>query len=266
MQRRWAAIYLAFFLVMAASAYSVMAVAEEPAMDIEGDTYQQGDTLEAEGTTYTVAEVGDGEGTVEYNTTETQQTEFANNSVVEYGGGEYNVTVESAEEPDSFTLTEEFDVESILQNDSQVDNQTYEREDGTEFVRYKDGSTEPLDEYLPEPNQEQFSTGDSIEHDGTTKTVDSVSASGAVLTWEETTTVSIGMEEGDVVEIGGTEYVATFPDDSTVLLSTDIEGYEQVSENREYFDKRISGLNYVILFSLGAGFLLAATALMPRRE
>jgi hypothetical protein len=93
-----------------------------------------------------------------------------------------------------------------------------------------------------------------------------VSSGEAVLTWEETATESIGLEEGDVVEIGGTEYVATFPDDSTVLLSTDVEGYEQVTDNREYFDQRISGLNYVMIFSLAAGFLLAATAFMPRRE
>ncbi|QLD85729.1 hypothetical protein HWV23_08320 [Natronomonas halophila] len=266
MQRRWAAIYLAFFLVMAGSAYSVMAVAEEPAMDIEGDTYQQGDTLEANGTTYTVAELGEGEASLAYNTTVEQETTFANNSVVEYGGDQYNVTVESGEEPNSFTLTQEFDVGAILQNDSRVDNQTYQREDGTEFVRYENGTTQPLDEYLPDPDQEQFSVGDSIEHGGTTKTVQSVSSSEAVLTWEETTAESIGLEEGGVVTVGGTEYVATFPDNSTVLLSTDVEGYEQVSEDREYFQERTSGLMYVVIFSVGAGFLLAAMALMPRRE
>lgn len=266
MQRRWAAIYLAFFLVMAGSAYSVMAVAEEPAMDIEGDTYQAGDSFEVNGTTYTVSEIADGEGTVEYNTTQGQQTAFENNSVVEYQGDEYNVTIESAEEPDSFTLTQEFDVEAILQNDSQVDNQTYEREDGTQFVRYENGTTQTVDEYLPEPNREQFSVGDSIEHANTTKTVDSVSASEAVLTWEEETTASVSFEEGDVVEIGGTQYVTTFPDNETVLLSEDTEGYEQVVENREHFDQRISGLNYVMIFSLAAAFILAAAAFMPRRE
>ncbi|WP_336136618.1 hypothetical protein [Natronomonas amylolytica] len=266
MQRRWAAIYLAFFLVMAASAYSVMAVAEEPAIDIEGDTYQQGDTLEANGTTYTATEVGGSEATFEYDTTQQQQTTFANNSVVEYGGDEYNVTIESAGEPDSFTLTEELDVESILQNDSRVDNQTYEREDGTEFVRYEDGTTQPLDEYLPEPDREQFSTGDSIDHANITKTVDSVSSSEAVLTWEETTTESIGAEEGENATVGGTQYVATFPENGTVMLSTDIEGYQQTVDDREYFHQRLSGLNYVIIFSLAAGFILAAAAFMPRRE
>lgn len=266
MQRRWAAIYLAFFLVMAGSAYTVMAVAEEPAINIEGDTYQAGDSFEVDGTTYTVSEIAEGEGTVEYNTTEGQETAFGNNSVVEYQGDAYNVTIESAEEPDSFTLTQEFDVEAILQNDSQVDNQTYTREDGTEFVRYENGTTQPLDEYLPEPNQEAFSVGDSIEHAGTTKTVDTVSSSEAVLTWEETTTASIGLEEGGVVEIGGTQYVATFPNNETVLLSQDVEGYEQVADNREYFDERISGINYVMIFSLAAAFILVAAAFMPRRE
>jgi hypothetical protein len=266
MQRRWAAIYLAFFLVMAASAYSVMAVAEEPAIDIEGDTYQQGDTLEANGTTFTAAEVGGSEATFEYDTTQEQQTTFANNSVVEYGGDQYNVTIEPGEEPQSFTLTEEFDVGSILQNDSRVDNQTYEREDGTEFVRYENGTTQPLEEYLPEPNQERFSVGDSIEHANTTKSVDSVSSSEAVLTWSVETTESIGVAEGENATIGGTKYVATFPENGTVMLSTDIGGYQQTIDNRQYFQQRLSGLMYVVLFSVGAGFLLAAMAFMPRRE
>lgn len=55
MQRRVAAIYFVFFLVMGASAYSVIAVAEEPAVDLEGDAYGQGDTFAVDGREYVVA-------------------------------------------------------------------------------------------------------------------------------------------------------------------------------------------------------------------
>lgn len=54
MQRRVAAIYLVFFIVMGASAYSVIAVAEQPAVDIPGQEYENGSTFTAGGTEYTV--------------------------------------------------------------------------------------------------------------------------------------------------------------------------------------------------------------------
>jgi hypothetical protein len=60
MQRRVAAIYLVFFLVMGASAYSVIAVAEQPAVDLEGESYAQGDTLTVDGRQYTVSELSTG--------------------------------------------------------------------------------------------------------------------------------------------------------------------------------------------------------------
>jgi sorbitol-specific phosphotransferase system component IIA len=265
MQRRWAAIYIVFFLVMAASAYSVMALAEEPSINIQGDTFSEGDTLEAGGVTYTFAEVAESEGSIEFEEQAQQDQTFANNSVIEYRDGEYNVTIASGEEPDSFTLTEEFDVESRLQNDTSVENSTFTRDDGTEMVVYRNGTTQPLSEYLPEPNRETFTVGDTIEHDGVSKTVDSVSPSGATVTWEESTSQSISLEEGDVVDVGGTEYVVTFVEADTVMLSTDIDEYRTIQENREGFQQRMSGLLYVVIFSLTAGFLVAGMAFLPRR-
>ena len=41
MQRRVAAIYLVFFVVMGASAYSVIAMAEQPAVDVPGQEYEK---------------------------------------------------------------------------------------------------------------------------------------------------------------------------------------------------------------------------------
>lgn len=54
MQRRVAAIYLIFFVVMGASAYSVIAVADQPAVEIPGQEYENGSTFTAGGTEYTV--------------------------------------------------------------------------------------------------------------------------------------------------------------------------------------------------------------------
>jgi len=57
MQRRVAAVYFVFFLVMGASAYSVIAVAEQPAVDLEGESYAQGDAFAVDDREYTVAEL-----------------------------------------------------------------------------------------------------------------------------------------------------------------------------------------------------------------
>ena len=266
MQRRWAAIYLAFFLVMAVSAYSVLAVAEEPGVTIDGETCSEGDTVEIDGVTYTFSEVADRDGSIESEGVSEQQTVFENGSSVEYRDGEYAVEIESGEEPDAFELIEQFDVESILENDDAVENETITREDGNEYVVYReDGSTQLLSEYLPEPDREQFSVGSSIEHDNATKTVESVTSDEVTLVWEAEDTQTIDINEGKIVELGGTEYVMTFVDDNTVMLSTDVDGYDAMTENRNYFEQRLSGLVYVIIFSLGAGFLVGALAFLPRR-
>ena len=264
MQRRWAAICLAFFLVTAAGAYGVQAIAQEPELEMEGETYQDNDTFERNGTTYTV-QVDGGTGSLVYNETINEEDSWENNSAVEYEGGEYNVTIEPAENPTRFGLTEMFDVESILQNDSEVDNKTYTAEDGTEFVRYRDGSTEPLEEYLPDPNQVVFSEGETVEHANESKTVDNVTTESVALTWETEEEQSETLAHGENVTIDNRTYVATFPDEQTVVLSEDVRSYQEQVGHQEYFQQRLSGLNYVILFSMFSAFLIAALAFLPRR-
>lgn len=264
MQRRWAAVCLAFFLVTAAGAYGSMALAEGPELDVEGDTYQNDETFDEGGTTYTVA-VSEGSGELVYTETVSNEASWDDGSVVEYRGGEYNVTIDTAADPSGFALVEEFDVEAILQDDPEVENQTYTAEDGSEFVRYRDGSTEPLEEYLPEPEREAFDEGDTVEHDGFSKTVGNVTNESVTLTWtaEEENTESLA--DGENVTVGDQTYVATFPSADTVLLSEDVAGYQEYAADTEYYQQRLSGLNYVVIFSLIAGFILTMTAFLPRR-
>lgn len=245
---------------MAGSAYTVMAVAEEPTVDVEGDSFQENDTLNVDGTTYVFTG-----SEFEYEVTREQESSWDDGSTVEYDDGEYTVAVENESDPSRFGLREEFDVEGILQNDSEVENQTYEGEDGTVFVRYRDGETQPLEEYLPDPDVQVFAEGDTLEHDGQTKTVDNVSQESVTLVWEEQATETAGAEEGEVFELGDQEYVAHYPEEGTVVLSEDVEGYQQQADNQKFFQQRLSGLMYVVLFSLATSFLLAALAFIPRR-
>jgi hypothetical protein len=64
MQRRVATIYFVFFLVMGASAYSVIALADAPQMELSGEELAQGDSLEVAGETYTVSTIEAEEGSV----------------------------------------------------------------------------------------------------------------------------------------------------------------------------------------------------------
>lgn len=57
MQRRAAAAYLVFFLILAASAVAVLTVAEEPGIDIDGMTYGTGDVVGVGDRTYTVGQL-----------------------------------------------------------------------------------------------------------------------------------------------------------------------------------------------------------------
>lgn len=265
MQRRWAAICIAFFLVTATGAYAVMAVAEEPPVEVQGQSYEAGDTIQENGTTYLVNHTGDGAWQLEYSQTVVEETTFDNNTAVEYGNGSYNVSIESGDDPSSFTLVEEFDVTAILENDSAVENRTYTADDGTEFVRYRNGTTQPLEEYLPTPERETFAEGDTIQHSNASKTVENVTSSQAVLVLETQSNETIALAAGETVTVGDTSYATLSTGESQVELTSDVEGFNQELAAQERFQERLSGLSYVVIFSLVTGFLLVAFAFLPRR-
>lgn len=62
MQRRAAAVYFVLFVVVGAGAYGFLGIMSEPAVQLDGPTYGQGDEFSVDGVTYTVSSVGDGEG------------------------------------------------------------------------------------------------------------------------------------------------------------------------------------------------------------
>ena len=105
-----------------------------------------------------------------------------------------------------------------------------------------------------------------MTHDNETKTVANVTSEEVVLTWETETEQSVALEEGETFTVDDTEYIATFPDNETVVLSTDLEGYDSYEQSVEYHQERTSGLLYVVIFSLGSSFLLAALAFLPHRD
>jgi hypothetical protein len=284
MQRRVAAIYFVFFLVMGASAYSVIAVAEAPSVEVPGDTYSQGDSFTVNGQQYTVTQAkleqssgGGGHGggggssyagTLSYTNQSFRFTAtLANNSNVTYQNDTYQVLVDNSS--NSFTLRQSFNVSSILKNDSAVYNTTTTI-DGERYVTYRENDTNrPLSEYLPEPQSHQFSTGDTMQYQGNETTVASVSPSEATLEWTGTNQQSVELAEGSNVTLSGTQYFAHFSGGNGSVEVTIAQSqqtyptYQNEIAKQDYFHERINGLWGIVILAGLAAALIVMFAMMP---
>jgi len=283
MQRRAVAVYVAFFLLVGSAAGVLVATAQTPGISFENPDHElsSGDSFEVNGTEYTLAgiteteEGGDhgGEGqrtitaTVERNRTTERSASWANGSTVSVDGQEWTVRV-SGEDPDSVTLVEVLDRTAILENDPNADNETVER-DGEAFVVVTDDAGDPQlvtpEEYFPAPEDRSYAVGDELTYEDRTVTVDSVTADGAVVVWTDTETVTTEITQNSRVTIGDTEYVAHFPDSSSVTLSTDFESFEAQREAIDRHGTNSDGLWRVTIVSLLSSGLLLAMAFMPSR-
>lgn len=284
MQRRAVAVYVAFFLLVGSATGVIVTTAQTPGISFENPDHDlsSGDTFEVDGDEYAVAEIseteadggghgGGGEstivGTVERNRTTEQSESWSNGSTVEVGGDEWDVRIEG-ENASSFALVEVLDRAAILEEDPDADNETIER-DGEEFVAVDDGEGAtrlvPADEYFPAPEERSYAVGDEFEYDDRAVTVDAVSADAATLVWTGTETVSIEVEQDSQVTIGDTEFVAHYPDGSTLVLSTDFESYEAQLAEIERHETNSDGLWRVMIVSLLSSGLFLAMAYMPSR-
>ncbi|MFC7140651.1 hypothetical protein ACFQMA_12560 [Halosimplex aquaticum] len=166
MQRRAAAIYFVFFLVIGAGAYGLIQTAEEPTITMEGDAYTAGDTVTLNDRQFTVASADTGSGELSWvnesavisttidNGSEVpvtdvrwedqsarQEQTFEAGSTVQYNGSEYQVSIN--ESAGAFTLTQT--------GDASV-NETY-------------------------------AVGDTVNYQGNEATVTSVTSNAATIVW-----------------------------------------------------------------------------------
>lgn len=280
MQRRAATLYFVFFIVMAASAYSVIAVADQPTVELDGDTYENGSQFTLDGREYTVTEAalesGEGEssyaGTIAWTNESAQYSAtLGNNSTIDYQDGTSRLLVENASDPTTFTLRQEFNVSARLAEDPDVENRTYTSDDGTEFVRYRNGSTQPLDEYLPEPETVEVSEGDEFAYDGNTTTVSNVSASEVTLVWTGERDESVSFGQAENITLAGTEYFAHFSGSDAAVQITlapadDVyPSYERQVARQDYFQERMNGLWGVVILAGTVATLIVGLAMLPNK-
>ncbi len=288
MQRKAVAAYTLFFIVMAVSAYSVIAVASPPPVDIEGETYAEGTAFTKAGVQHNVSEIavpessgeggghgGGGEaslsGDVTYVVPDATLSETVDNgSEVTFRGGTYLLEVANGTDGRVVVLTEQFDVESRLGADDAVYNTTVESE-GETFVRYRaNDSLVPLEEYLPEPTVERFATDDSVRITFDEEPVDArvveITAGSVTFEWTGAKEFERSLSEGENVTLAdGEVYLVHFPNDEEVTLSQDFRGYADSQSQIDTFVERRNGLWGVSIISGLAAVLLLGLAYMPVR-
>jgi hypothetical protein len=188
------------------------------------------------------------------------------------GGDAYNVSTQTVSN-ESLTFRESFNVSAILQEDPGVENET-ESINETSHVVYANDSIQPLAEYLPDPETKNFTEGDTLGYDipggsytYVDVTVDDVDADRVLLSWRGPVTHEVSMNHGANVTLGPDEqlYVAHFPDNGTVELTSDVGDYQSQLALQESNKNRTDGLwGIVIISGLGGVFLMGA-AYLPSR-
>lgn len=285
MQRRAAAAYIAFFLVIAAGSYAFIATADAPAITISGDDVreiQAGDTVTVDGRTYTVASV-----------TAEQQEGGGHGG----GGGGLSYTITFEWTNDSARYTETWAANSTIEFENQtrrvlVDNGTDRfdlrwepterfRPAWSDGVQYIDSDPDqggrqdvPVTTYIENSSNEsiqpiRFSETDSFERNGNRTTIASVSNTSVVLEWTAPRTNSMSAANNQNISLNEQPYVVHFKNNDTVLLGEGDDAQKRLHEAIETnhrFHERINGVWGVTIGSGSTLVLLIGLAFLPRKE
>jgi hypothetical protein len=286
MQRRAAAVYAAFFVLVAAASYGMIATAESPEVTLENAQYElsQGDEFTVGGQSYTVSSIdaslqGGGHGSaaslvrsgeVQWTNESARYTRtWENGSTITYDGEEWAVGVPNASGRTELRLVEAIDRQAILRNDTAADNETITR-DGQEFVVVTEADSDtsrlvPADDYFSDPAVRTFAEGDTVPLGGNETTLATVDADGGTLEWfaPRTTTASVG--DASNVTLSGETYFAMYPDNSTLLLAPNADEYRDERARIDTFNRHKNGLWGVTAVGLGTAILLIGLAYMPSR-
>ncbi len=287
MQRRAAAIYVAFFIVLGAASYSVIATATAPTVEFDNPDHRlsQGDQFSVDDRQYTASSIsaeasggGGGHGGGGASVTRSGELSWTNdtarytqtwehNATVTYQNETYRVLVEDADDPASFQLIEQINRTAILQEDSAVEGETV-TVNGTEYVvrQDDDGRTlTPTSEYFPTPGSTNYAEGDSLRFQGNTTTVAGVTGEGATLAWTAPRTNTVGVDNEANVTVNGQQYFAYFPDNSTLVLESDYGVYQRQTNEMDTYHEHVNGLWGVSIVSFSTAIVLLGMAYMPSR-
>lgn len=288
MQRRAAAIYVAFFLVVGAASYSLIATAEAPTIGFENPEHslEQGDTFTIDGQQYTATEVkteeeesgggghgGGGGTTIVHSATFAWTNQSAlytetwdNGSTVTYEDDEWDVVIPNESDPSSFTLRESIDRAGILANDTNADNETVTR-NGQEFVIVTENGSStlvPASEYFPTPERQEFSESQTLDYNGNETRID-VATEAVTLSWNAPRQNTVNAGNHANVTLGGQTYLTHFSSNTSVVLTQDFEGFNAQNEDIDSFHEQENGLWGITILSGASIVFLIGLAFLPSR-
>ncbi|MBX0324269.1 hypothetical protein EGH21_14625 [Halomicroarcula sp. F13] len=285
MQRRAAAAYFAFFLVVSVAAYTYIGVAESqrPEVELEANGLSNDSTFSVDGTTYTVSNIhmsggggghGGGGGSMVADLSWTNESwqysgTLENGSTTSINNQTWLVTTDN--ESSTVTYTEQLNATQLAAEDPAVED-SLATQNGTQYVVYEDnGTLRPVSEWLPEPETRTYQQSETIPYQSDSgvqqTTLSQVTASSATVTWIAPRNRTVELTEGGNLTLQGQQYFAHFPDHSTVqVVSVDeYQTYQEQLGQQDYFHERKNGLWGVSILSGIAAVLMLGMAYLPTR-
>lgn len=178
MQRRAAAIYAGFFVLVALGAYAFVGIAEQPTVSLSGDEYAAGATLDVGDRTYTVEGV-DAEGN-------TGTLSWSNESAVFTANFENDTTVSP--------LEVQWDGQRARWSSTLADGSTFAYENGTYRVETNTSAEPPTATLTHVENasvNESVAVGDTLAYQNNETTVTAIDTDGVTLSWAEPYLVAV---------------------------------------------------------------------------
>ncbi|MDS0278767.1 hypothetical protein NDI85_13260 [Halomicroarcula sp. S1AR25-4] len=288
MQRRAAAAYFAFFLVVSVAAYAYIGVAESqrPEVSLEANANLTNDTtFTVDGTTYTASNIhmssggggghgGGGGGSMVADLSWTNDSwqysgTVENGSTTSIDNTTYQVT--TSNESNTVTFTEQLNASQLAIEDPAVED-SLATQNGTQYVVYEEnGTLQPVSEWLPEPETRTYQQSETIPYQSDSgvqqTTLSQVSTDSATVTWVAPRDRTVELTEGGNVTLQGQQYFAHFPNhDSVQLVSVDeYPTYQEQLDSQEYFHERKNGLWGVSILAGIAAVLMLGMAYLPTR-
>lgn len=268
MQRRAAAAYAVFLLVIALGAYAVIGVASPPTVAIEDadHTVADGGTFTVDGRTYTASINPETErATISWTVQDVVYTaSWEEEDTVAFQGTNYTVAIPDGQDPQVVELTEvrplPEDLETTEVNDTEY--VVLEAENGgRELV--------PVDRYLDETHgpaeTRTLRQGQTYDLRGNRTTLTAVENDSATLEWRAPGTESVRGSPGDTVELGGRTFVVHLTSGGALQLDRDVEAYERQLEAVDTYHERITGLWYVVVLGAISAAAIIGLAYLPSR-
>lgn len=185
-------------------------------------------------------------------------------------GPEYRVVIPNETDPTSAALVQQQNVTRLLLTDSTVADSLGEYPNGTQYVQYRNNTQQSLDAYLPTPETKSLVEGETLQYMGNETTIGNITSAGVPLNRTVSQTISVGLTEGEPVNLNGESYFVHFPDSGTVQLAPNTtetrESYRGTQSEIDNYEQRKAGLWGVVLVSAFAAILLVGLAYLPNKD